>query len=346
MILGSAPTLFSAKTNLIYLSYGNEREYKRSIFSVLSYLSWTDAEACNTRIIIYTDNPAYFQLHFSDHPIEYHLLEDQEKEQMLAGKGFLHRLKVAVMDLTFEKYPGDNLIFIDSDTFFVKDFSSFIATLKPGKSLMHKREYDLEEGLASFSSFNQGQYPKALIAYITGRNFMIQGNQESFDQRDYSYNSGVVGLSCDMSAYMPYFYQLTDEFYANSKWFISEQLAFSFILQRRTEITTTDSAVLHYWGARQKRLMDKSLDVIFVRLNPTKINKPRVMKSLIKNYRAELEIDLLLEQVEIAVIHGSWIYAFKKSLQMIAKNPLNRKIYQNLRSAFQSGGGNETRVMQ
>jgi len=322
--------------NLVYLSYGNELEYRRAIFSILSFFSWCEDLLDSTRIIIYTDKPEFFHSFLSAYEIDYYLLSPELLEEMKGKDQFIHRIKVSVIKLTFENHPDQDQLFIDSDTFFAADASQLISNLKSGKSIMHVREYAIEESLEMFTTFNQGHFPKAFIKYIKNRAFKVGTEAISFSDQDYSWNSGVLGLPGDFAYYMLDVLNLTDKFFANSKWFICEQLAFSFILQRKTDISASDSYIFHYWGKRQKRLLDKLL-VTDLRVGKDELyNSNQYIKKKTREYMKAVKNDLILEQIEIAIDFKSWVYAFKKTGQFILKNPFNLKLYRNLYHALTS----------
>lgn len=320
--------------SLILLSYGPESEYRRAIFCVFSFLAWCKPSVKNTRIIIYTDRTEVFESYLSGLSVEYVLLTPELTEEMLAGSTYIHRKKVSVIDLTFKNYTDSDLLFLDSDTFFTSSGEKMLNGFSSGKSFMHKREYNFTDGLALFSSFNQGEYPKAFINYITGREFMINGKPEVFDVNDYSWNSGVLGLSRDFKVYMPDVFKLTDEFYANSQWFISEQLAFSLILQKRTEIRSADDFVCHYWGKRQKVLLDGLLADLFNRYTAADLKDEQFIQRLTENWKKKVDVDQLMEQSVIALAQGGWKFGIRKCLQAILKSPFDSDIYKEFITTF------------
>jgi hypothetical protein len=304
--------------NLVLLSYGNASEYIRAIYCILSLSAWLEEDSTNPSIILYTDNPDFFQTYLGDFEIDYSFLSLEQIVELQAGTNFIHRVKVAVIDLTFKRFPDQEVIFIDSDTFFMADPMELFNGLDSSTSFMHKREYSFKDGLKLYNSFKQEEFPQAFIDYITGREFYICGKVEIFDINDYSWNSGVLGLHKGFGSYMPDVMKLTDEFYANSKWFISEQLAFSLILQRRTKISSAEDFVFHYWGKRQKVLMDRLLGRLFED-HVADFTKKVFMRSITRKWKSIIEADLIYEQAENAFIRGNFLYGFKKAFHYFLK---------------------------
>ncbi len=321
-----------AKKNLILLSYGREAEYFRAVFCILSFLAWSGENRKKVRIIIYSDYPIFFKGYLEDPDIDYFLLTSDLLKKMRGGTDFLHRIKVAVIDLTFKRFPDEDLLFIDSDTFFISESKDLLDEFRKGHSFMHKMEYTLKEGLDIFASYDQPEFPKAFIRYISSRNFTIGNTIENFTESDYSWNSGVLGLSKDFAVYMPDVIRLTDRFYENSQWFISEQLAFSLILQRKTQISPVDHIILHYWGKQQKILMDQ---LIYNLLNQNPIPEWRnaaLIRSITKKWKKELEIDAILQEAVFAFCRYNLYYGIKKVIQLGFRRPgalflISRLIY-------------------
>ncbi|WP_316814885.1 hypothetical protein [Pedobacter nyackensis] len=324
--------------NLVLLSYGRESEYYRTIFCVLSFFAWTPRHKIDdVNVLIYTDNPFFFQEYFKDLKVEYVTLTETILMEMMGDTDYIHRRKVGVIDLTFKAFPERDLLFVDSDTFFIHETDEMLDGFAENKSFMHKREYNFEEGLALFSSFGQGQYPEAFINYITDREFVIGGSSERFSKYDYCWNSGVLGLDKSFASYLPDIFKLVDEFYNNSHWFISEQLAFALVLQKRTEIRPTDKFLLHYWGARQKVLVDGLLKELFDRTSPANFNDISFIRSVTKNWKNKIELDLVLEQAVMAFSLGHLKYGLKKSVQVFLHFPTDVKVYKELFCGIKRG---------
>jgi hypothetical protein len=324
--------------NIVFLSYGNEPEYLRAIFCILSLTSWVSPDELNynlnrIRIIIYTDNFEYFQKRIPELQIQYVQLTPPILKEMVADTGFFHRIKVCVIAQTFNDYPGDDLLFIDTDTFFYNKPEKLLKGFNIGNSFMHMREYPIENGVDIFSAFQQEEYPRAFINYINHEQFNINNQLEKFNAKDYCWNSGVLGLDSEFSNLMPDVLSLTDKFYANSKWFISEQLAFALILQRRGNIEATDELIFHYWGKRQKALMSILITQLFQQNPPSELVNSKTIRSLTKRWKIKITNDVILEKAVISLQQNYWLYGFKKALQVILKDPFNSGMYRQLFAA-------------
>lgn len=321
----------SSTTNIVYLSYGNESEHHRALFAILSTFSWYEGKPEALRVILYTDQPDVFRPFLADLNIEYYTLTPEILQEMLGGTNYIHRRKVAVIALTAERYAQENLIFIDTDTFFVSNTGSLLSRLTAGHSLMHKLEYTIGDGVSLFTAFNQGEQPKAFVDYISKNSFTIDGVAEEFSAADYCWNSGVLGLNTDFYKYFPDVFTMTELFHANSGWFISEQLAFSFVLQRKTVIRATDDLILHYWGKRQKVFLDAYLKELFNKQSIDSLRDQSFFKALTLKWKNAVENDVIIEQAVISISTKAWFSAVKKVVKLTLKNPFNFKLYLDIR---------------
>jgi hypothetical protein len=327
------------KKNIVFLSYGNEPEYLRAIFCILSLSAWLSPKAFSNnfdefKLIIYTDNPDFFAKHLPAFNIEFVFLSAASLEEMLDNKGFFHRRKVDVIDRTFKRYPDTDLLFIDTDTFFYADAEKLFSQYEKGTSFMHKREYRLAKAVNIFSVFGQEQHPKDFIKLIESRSFTIRSEKVDFTTDDYSWNSGVLGLSKYFAHYMPDVFRLTDTFYLHSKWFISEQLAFALILQKTTSIESTNDVIAHYWGKRQKALIDQKIKQLFSEKSPTTLINSKMLRTLTIKWQNLVANDVILEQAVLSLQQKYWPYGIKKALQILLKEPFNRNIYSQILRAM------------
>ncbi|MES2457711.1 MAG: hypothetical protein V4594_19290 [Bacteroidota bacterium] len=223
---------------------------------------------------------------------------------------------------TFEQYPGEKLFFIDSDTFFCSDPSSIFRSISPRLSIMHKDEYSFFDGLMLFTSFNQAEAPQAFIDFIETNSFHFSGQDQTINKYDHCWNSGVLGLDPEIAPLLTDVLKLTDQFYQHSKWFIAEQLAFSVVLTRQTQVMPCEEKVIHYWGKRQKLLMDGILEVELTKIN-SYANDQTTMCKLTKKLERLIRNDILKEQAVIAFSLKDWKYGMKRLIIAVINNPGN-----------------------
>jgi len=260
--------------NIVLLCYGKEIEYNRAIVSILSLLAWNNAPSADFRIICFTDNPAYMNKYLANIKVEYFYLSPSRMHHMLGGSTYIHRRKICILQDVYLRYPEDDIIFLDSDTFFMSDTPGFMAKLESGYALMHEREYRIEEAPEIYRKYmskrleNAESYPLAFIRQIGNKTFAVEGEQLSFSADQYVWNSGVLGLKKEILPYLSSVLSLSDEFYKESGWFISEQLAFGLLLQGKTKIRESSAFINHYHQSKHHvdPRINRLLDEKFVKM--------------------------------------------------------------------------------
>jgi hypothetical protein len=241
-------------TNLVIQSFGREYEYRRAILTILSFYAHCPLPVEQTRVLLFTDRPEYFSSYLSGLPIDFILLTPEKINDMRGKIDFLHRIKIAVIEEAFKKTEG-NIIYADSDTFFIADPLPLLKQLAPAKSFMHILEYRFEE--MRHLPLPMGKTFRAFLNHIESRSFYDANGQEfKINREDISWNAGVMMFHSSHVRFIPDVYALTDQFYPETKNHACEQYAFSLLLQRNTEIKACEKVSYHYWYRVKKQIVD------------------------------------------------------------------------------------------
>ncbi|MDO7853085.1 hypothetical protein [Hymenobacter convexus] len=246
-------------TNLVLLSYGSQNEYRRAVLAVLSFFSYYKAgeAAPEVRVILFTDSSDYFSKYLGHLPVEYVILTSAQQTAMMGTVGYRHRIKAVVVGDTLLRFPQDNLLFFDSDTFFTQHPGPLLARIAPGTSLMHTVEFTFAD--QAQVALPNGKTVNDFNKLLEEKPFALSRGPERFSRTQQCWNSGVLGLAPSVAAYLPDVYQLIDYLYANSHWHIVEQIAFSLVLQTRDIIEPAIDYVYHYWEGDKKVAADALL---------------------------------------------------------------------------------------
>jgi hypothetical protein len=247
----------SMKYSLVLQSFGRESEYKRALFCLLSHESHANRQKLDC-IILFTDNPQYFQQYLLDAPVKYVLLTSEKIKAMRGSIDFLHRMKIAMIEEAFQLTDAD-LLYVDSDTFFTDNPERILNQLSPGRAFMHVLEYKFDS--LKDMPLPAGKPFRAFYNLITSRKFEIPSTG-SFEVRPNmaSWNAGIMAFHQTHKKFLPDIYALTNKFYPETKNHASEQYAFSIILQNKVELHPCNSVVYHYWYKIKKELMDGWLE--------------------------------------------------------------------------------------
>lgn len=323
-------------TRHVILAYGRETEHRRATFAILSFWAWYGGAQADVRTVVFTDKPALFETSLAGLPIDYVVLDAEQLQALRGPQQYVHRVKAAIIDQVFREHPGSNVLFCDSDTFFVAEADQLLTNLRPGVSLMHQREYRLSEAPGIYAAFNQAKFPRRMLELLDKQIFEVGGKKLRFQPTQYVWNSGVLGLAPDIAALMPDVLALNDAFYAGSGWITSEQNAFSLALQVKTRLETSEEYVMHYWGQRQKQLMDSQLAILLKpafsaqRLH----NRLGQVRSLTTKWLRTIELDKDREGAIYAFANGEIVAGLKCTMKALLAAPLNTTFARDLVSVI------------
>jgi hypothetical protein len=240
--------------NLVLQSFGREYEYKRAVFTILSFFAHSSLPVVKTKVILFTDNPGYFEKFLKGLPVEFVLLSEEKIKSMRGEIDFLHRMKIALIEEAFAITNGP-VFYTDSDCFFIADPKPVVEQVSEHKAFMHLLEYpfvkEVEDKTATYKNFYE---------LIIHENFKLtDGSSFTVTPQHCSWNAGVMVFHPSHARFIPDVYFLTDQFYPRSGSHASEQYAFSLVLQERVELQPCDHIVYHYWYRIKKQIVDEFL---------------------------------------------------------------------------------------
>lgn len=315
---------------LLLLAYGRQTEYCRAIFAALSAWAWQTRPT--VAATIYTDQPSFFEPYLAGLPVEYNYLSESRLNELKGPLQFVHRVKAQLIAQAFLDYPTEELLFIDSDTFFMAAPDGLLQRVGQGVPIMHQHEYQLAEATARHAGFGQAHYPEKLLALLASRSFQLGGRAVQFHAGQSSWNSGVLGLPQALAPLLPDILTLTDELYAGTGWFLCEQLAFSLALQASGPVQACDQLVYHYWEQPQKTLMDKLLLTL---LTPSFAAEPLAqrlsrMQQLVPQVRRQLETEKARAGARYAWQQGQLLAGLKYTAKALLINPFDARFVREL----------------
>jgi len=271
--------------NLLYLTFGNSASiHMQAAFSICSFLSNPSASGS---VNVITDNKKYYT-HLGSRVN----LIDITKEELLDWRGphdFFWRIKIKAIEKICALYPGEAVMYLDTDTFLYGDAIRLAEQLKKGHALMHENEGAL--------SAKKSKTEKKMWQQIAGKSF----GKLSMVATDCMWNAGVVatpntlgGAECQLAL------DICDEMCSSgvTKRLI-EQYALSLALSNSYGIHEACSLIAHYWSTKEiwnKRLNDFFIEAYFSQWNIDKlIEQTRAMDTTdlpiyqrIKNTRLRL----------------------------------------------------------
>lgn len=229
---------------VLYISLIDELYYHETVCSICSFFSLNPT--FDGKIVIYTDNKDFFINHLPDLEKIIILAIDKERiNQLLNGSEYVFRLKILLL-LDFSKQYIGKVLFVDGDTFFIKNTKQLFKRIDSKNFVLHCCEYKIE------SKINENYY--SFFAHRILK-VNIKGMAFEFTEKNYMYNSGVVGFHTSNSVFLELALALLDEFELHKiQEKTLEQLALSLAFSK-LKIKTADDTVFHYWFIKMYRMV-------------------------------------------------------------------------------------------
>lgn len=218
---------------LTLLTFGDrlENHYQAS-FSILSFLR----SNLISNVCVVTDRPNYYR-YFGTH-VDIIEIDDETMTEWRGHHDFFWRIKMKGIEAAVLRNPGSNILYVDSDTFYVKDLAIIKQGLDQGISFMHEREGTLYN--SSSKTFTK------MWNVISNKSF----SDVTIDIESAMWNAGVIAINgekakniinhaidiCDAICATPCTRRLV------------EQFAFSIALQNAGELRAAENQIAHYWG--------------------------------------------------------------------------------------------------
>jgi len=313
---------------LVTQSFGRESEYKRAILAVLSFWALYSGSKQDVQVLIFTDQPKYFAEYFAGLSVEYIPLTPKKITSMRGEIDFIHRMKIALIEEAFQRYPAADMLYVDSDTIFVKDPKNLLDNIHSDNSFMHLIELEFDE-YKKFALQGVGEANHLpFIELLEKKTFLTSKGEEVFHSLT-GWNAGVMGLPAKVADFLPDVYKLTDEFYTIAPLNGSEQAAFSYILQTRTNLRDCEEYVYHYWGVFKKQVIDTILPRV---INKT-LEKLPISQRLLEVERLTKYVPLVIkthEEALHALNNNKFKEGFKSAIKAMRMSPVNKSFLRHL----------------
>jgi hypothetical protein len=121
--------------SLVYFLYGEKREYHLELtYSVLTAYNFIRNSAADTKIVLVTEEPT----RRDDLPVD-HLFFTRSDYNKWTGNGdYVHAAKIQSVAMAMD-YTKGPIVYVDTDTWFMKSPALLFDRVGPGRSIMHER---------------------------------------------------------------------------------------------------------------------------------------------------------------------------------------------------------------
>jgi hypothetical protein len=230
---------------LLYLAHGNIEILYEACYSILSFYKTNYANYDTIKIIVYTDNPELFYTIFKGKNLTCIPINTSQIADWKGTINFVHRVKTKVIQDFFSRYSG-NLLYVDSDTVFIKDISPYWGKLNSGSLLMHCMEGIIRD--------KRNRIIRKIYKYIDTNILKLpDGETLKIPLSTQLWNAGVIGITDRHKVLLNKIVDMTDAMYPDCPIHIVEQFATSYYFQVTTDITATEDAIYHYWDFKEFR---------------------------------------------------------------------------------------------
>lgn len=227
---------------IVYQAYG-KRDILNEVLVSISSLYKVTSFSTRPQIVIFTDSTSYLA---SFLPTEIQLIDTpiSKWKEWKGIQNFVHRAKIEMLRHFSDSFSGD-VLYCDTDTYFVSDPKNMFNQIAKGDLIMH-----LDEGALRNSD---NLVFRKLEKFL--RNYQCQG--KSIPSETHMWNAGVLGFSTNDKPILDQVLALSDDLYASFQKHVMEQLAFSVCFQQKTRHECQD-VIFHYWDFKEYRqLLDQ-----------------------------------------------------------------------------------------
>jgi len=285
---------------IAFLVFGKEiLNFQQAIFSILTLLPKIDK---NERVVVITDSPEDFKL--LNKKIIIIEIDKTTLENWKGQYNFFWRIKIMALQMLADKWKGDHILYLDSDTFLFGNLDSLRLNLNAGINMMHTNEGKLSELTTKTE--------RAMWKQLKGRTY---GNI-TIDSNTCMWNAGVVAIAGANRDKLDLALTICDEMCKeNVTPRLIEQLALSLAMNEPMELLAAENEIGHYWG--NKKAWNK------------KINK-LLLNNLMRNLTMEHLIDevkeIKFEKTPIRVKTSSTRLKLEKKLSKIFPDKMHMYI--------------------
>ncbi len=292
------------KTAVVYIAYGPDYLHKQVILSILTlyYFLSEKKEFQKISLIVYTDNREIFEDNLPGINIIFEILTFPKIKEYIGKFNHIHRLKICVLRQCLQVYKS-TILFVDSDTYFLKSPSKLIDEISEKKTILHSKEFKLNEGGVHWN-YAWGK----TLKLVKKHTFKLQEKEFKMDNDAEMWNSGVIGISFSNLFLLDDVLQLTDQISEKSSFFVAEQFAFSYIFLIKTSIIPAYEFIYHYFYPHLKETYNFHINIFLKENKDTTINS-----------KAEKAMLLTKRRNELSLPKGTKIEELKKKIQKMRK---------------------------
>jgi hypothetical protein len=228
-----------ARPRLVYLASGRDEFITQALYSAWSALAWKGSLPLS--IAVYTDRPEAFAGLGPD--VEPILLDAAQARDWRGPWDFVYRMKAKVVEDVARRHPGDPLLLIDADTFWVGGLGQVFDRIGERSAVMHKTEYFV------------GTHETMQMRKFRRRMARLRFRGAPIDVQVWMWNSGAIGLHPAHFPLVAEWIDFMDEVHPRNRKPLVEQFYIGSLLQRRLDrVSPCDDLLFHYWNDKDRHM--------------------------------------------------------------------------------------------
>ncbi|MDB5197913.1 MAG: hypothetical protein JWP88_2284 [Flaviaesturariibacter sp.] len=223
--------------HLLYITFGKKFSvHLQAAFSVCSFLA---AKEAIQSINIITDAPEFYR-HLGD-KVTLIPVTAAQLEEWKGAHGFFWRIKIKAIQQLCERYTGEPVLYLDTDTF-LYDQQATKSLFHNGKAIMHECEGPMSQAATKTE--------KRMWQQIGNKPFAGSPIPSTASM----WNAGVVGIpNTTNGAECRYALQLCDDLCAAGVTRrLIEQFSLSVALEKYYGVQPADAFIGHYWSTKDE----------------------------------------------------------------------------------------------
>ncbi len=222
---------------VVLQAYGSVDILNEAMVSVSSLYMVTNLNS-RPQIVIYTDSALYLSS-FLPEGIQYIHTPAEQWEKWKGEKGFVHRAKIEMLRHFSSEHEG-NVLYLDTDTYFLHDPASLFQAIEENFFLMHTDEGKIKG--------SKNKVFRKLERFLKKYKF----KRSAILPTMHMWNAGVLGFKTTDKPILDKVLALADDLYKAYPKHVMEQLAFSVYFQEKTRLACEDK-IFHYWDFKEYR---------------------------------------------------------------------------------------------
>jgi hypothetical protein len=220
-----------------YLLFGDDQtNYYQAYWSALSFMRQMEDE---DKLVFITDRPEYFG--WIEDRAEKIVLNERIIKEWKGKFNFFWRIKIKALQKIAETFPGEDMLYLDADTFLKGNLKLVRQMLKKAATVMHTNEGKLNKFKAKTT--------KHMWRRMKNKEYggLVVNKQSCM------WNAGVVGLPSKKHCRLDLALQICDEMCRDvDRKRLLEQFALSLALDSEQDLLAADQQIHHYWSDKDQ----------------------------------------------------------------------------------------------